>query len=101
MSLHDTDKSGNSRGNPKPNVEDSQINRMAHNTMGTTYRQDSDNNNQRIIFKNGLILTYDNDNKISSAYGYIPEASAIPVFIIAKEGYDVFIDILEIDPPVV
>lgn len=101
MSLFDIDKQGNYRAQPSINENDSQNQRMAHNTMGTTYRSDSDTGNQRIVFKNGLILTYDDENRVSSAYGYIPEADTIPVLIIAKEGYDVFVDILGIDPPVV
>lgn len=99
MSLHDIDKKNHLRGISSLNENDSQQQRMAHNTMGTTYRSDSDTNQQRIIFKNGLILTYDNDDKISSVYGYIPSVSAVPVLIIAKDGYDVFEDILEIDRP--
>lgn len=74
---------------------------MALNTYSNTPRQDGDGNNQRMRFANGLILTYDADNRISSAYGYIPELQSTPVLIIALEGYDVFEDILGIDPPVV
>jgi hypothetical protein len=101
ISLFDIDKDGDYRGIPKPNGNDAQIQRSSHNTMGTTYRTESDTRNQRIVFKNGVILTYDDENRVSSAYGYIPEASTVPVFIIAKEGYDVYVDILGIDPPVV
>jgi len=101
MSLHDIDRTGSRRGLPTPNTDDTVAQRMAHNTMGTTYRTDGNTSPQRLSFKNGLILTYDEDNKISSVYGYIPEVSTTPVLIIAKEGYDVFTDILEIDPPTV
>jgi len=72
---------------------------MAHNTTQNTYRATGSEVTQRMSFKNGLILTYDSQNRISSVYGYIPELSDVPVFIIAKSGYDVFVDILGIDPP--
>lgn len=74
---------------------------MAHNTTQTTYKTESSLTPQRISFKNALILTYDSENRVSSVYGYIPELSPIPVFIIAKEGYDVFVDILGLTPPTV
>ncbi len=101
ISLFDVSKDDSARSLPTPNADDNVANRMAHNTAQTTYKTESNTNPQRISFKNGLILTYDSENRISSAYGYIPEASTIPLFIIAKEGYDVFTDILEIDPPTV
>ena len=44
-------------------------------------------------------MTYDKDNKVSSVYGYIPELSEEPVFIIAEAGYDVFVDLLGIEAP--
>lgn len=100
MSLHDIDKTTNRRTTPKPNANDAVTNRMAHNTMGNTYRN-TEEVTQRMAFKNGLILTYDSDNKISSVYGYIPELSDVPVLIIAKDGYDVFTDILDLDAPTV
>lgn len=72
---------------------------MAHNTMSNTYRSASEPTKQRIAYKNGLIMTYDKDNKVSSVYGYIPELSEEPVFIIAEAGYDVFVDLLGIEAP--
>ena len=101
MSLHDIDKSHNTRLSPNPNINDAVGTRLAHNTNSTTYRQDSDTNYQRVTFKNGLILTYDSENRVSSVYGYIPGVSDIPVLIIAKEGYDVFADILGETAPTV
>lgn len=100
MALHDISK-GQTRKNPLPNTNDSQNNRMAHNTLSTTYRDEDAVSEQRVVFKNSLILTYDNDNKISSVYGYIPEVSDVPVFIIARDGYDVFEDILGVAAPTV
>lgn len=99
MSLHDIDKTNDTRTQPKPNTNDNVLERMAHNTTSTTYRKDTATNRQRITFKNGLILTYDQDNKVSSVYGYLPNFSSTPVLIIAKAGYDVFTDILGVDAP--
>lgn len=101
MSLFDIDKHNDNRREPRPNQNDQQTQRMAHNTYGNTNRQDGDSAVQRMRFMNGLIVTYDSENRISSAYGYIPEVSAVPVFIVANEGYDVFVDILGISQPTV
>lgn len=101
MSLHDIDKSTGGRVAPAPNTNDDLAQRMAHNTNSTSYKTDSDSNPQRIAFKNNLILTYDGENRVSSIYGYLPEVSDEPLLIIAKAGYDVFEDILEIAAPTV
>jgi len=101
MSIVDVDKTSSNRSTPEPNTNDSSIVRRAHNTNGNTYRRAGGNVTQRMAFKNGLILTYDSDNRCSSVYGYIPELSTVPVFIIAGDGYDVFTDILDITAPVV
>lgn len=100
MALHDVDKSADKRLSPKPNASDDVMNRMAHNTMSNTYRSTPEVV-QRMTFKNGLILTYDKNNKCSSVYGYIPEVSETPILVIAKVGYDVFTDILGITAPTV
>ncbi len=101
MSIHDIG-SGNDRSyKVSPNSDDAVLQRMAHNTNSTTYKSEGNDTVQRMAFKNGLILTYDGDNRVSSVWGYIPAISTEPVFIIAREGYDVFEDVLEIDPPVV
>lgn len=99
MALHDIDKQRGDRANPQLNTDDNVANRMSHNTMGNTYRTAGLDVTPRMIFKNGLLLTYDASNRISSVYGYIPELSSIPVEIIAKEGYDVYVDILNVTPP--
>lgn len=101
MSLHDIDKQSDDRANPTLNADDNVANRMSHNTLGNTYRTAGLGVKQRMVFKTGLILTYDQDDNVSSVYGYIPELSSTPVFIIAKEGLDIFEDILGIDEPVV
>lgn len=99
MSLIDVDKQSDNRANPILNVEDKVATRMAHNTQGNTYRTTGLNVNQRMVFKNGLIITYDSQNRASSVYGYVPEVSTIPIFIVARDGYDVFTDILGISAP--
>ncbi len=99
MSLIDADKQSDDRANPRLNVDDNVSNRMSHNTMGNSYRRTGGNVTQRMAFKNGLIITYDDDNKASSVYGYIPSVSSVPVFIIAQSGYDVFTDVLGITAP--
>jgi hypothetical protein len=101
MSLFDIDKSNNARISPSPNSNDEQKDRMAHNTMGTTYRSEGGETTGRVIFKNGLILTYDTDDRVSSVYGYIPALADYPVLIIAKSGFDVYEDILGLDRPTV
>lgn len=101
MSIVDIDKVSSNRSTPDINTNDSAIVRRAHNTNGNTYRRAGGSVTPRMVFKNGLILTYDSNNKCSSVYGYIPELSTVPVFIIAKDGYDVFTDILGIDTPII
>lgn len=99
--LHDISKGDAMRSLPTPNTNDDVQNRMAHNTTQTTYKKEGSSNPQRIAMKNGLILTYDSANRVSSVYGYIPALSTVPVFIIAKSGYDVFVDILGLPTPTV
>lgn len=101
MSIVDIDKVSGNRSTPDLNSNDSSIVRRAHNTNGNTYRRAGGDVTPRMVFKNGLILTYDADNKCSSVYGYIPEISRIPILVIAKDGYDVFTDVLQITAPIV
>ena len=101
MSIIDSDKVNGNRTTPQLNADDGIAVRRAHNTSGNTYRRAGGSVTQRMAFKNGLILTYDSANRCSSVYGYIPELSTVPVFIIAGDGYDVFTDILGISAPVV
>lgn len=101
MSIIDNDSNSSNRNSPSLNVNDDKGIRRAHNTYGNTYRRVGGTVTSRMVFKNGLILTYDALGKVSSVYGYIPELSTIPVFIIAKDGYDIFEDILEISAPTV
>lgn len=101
MSLVDRDNTNANRGKPTVNSNDGVGFRMAHNTNQTTYRASGGAVTQRMVFKQGLIMTVDNDDNISSVYGYIPEVSSVPVFIIAREGFDVFVDVLngEVERP--
>lgn len=99
MSLHDIDKDGSDRANPSLNTIDDVSERMSHNTMGNTYRRAGGNVKQRMIFKNGLLITYDKDGRASSVYGYLPSVSNVPVIVIAKTGYDVFTDVLGVTAP--
>lgn len=100
MSLIDIG-SGSQRRNPRLNNPDGVATRMAHNTQGNTYRTVGSGVIPRMVFKQGLIITYDENNLASSVYGYIPEVSAVPFFLVAAPGYDVFVDLLEIDPPII
>lgn len=99
MSLTDSDKQKGDRANPRLNADDNVANRMAHNTAGITYRTTGSGVIPRMAFKNGMILSYDSENRVSSVFAYIPELADIPVLIIAKEGYDIFEDILSLTPP--
>ncbi len=101
MSIIDNDSTSSNRNSPTLNVNDDKGIRRAHNTYGNTLRRAGGSVTPRMAFKNGLLLTYDSANRVSSVYGYIPEVSTIPVFIIAKDGYDIFTDILEISAPTV
>lgn len=101
MSIIDNDSTSSNRNSPTLNVNDDKGIRRAHNTYGNTFRRVGGSVTPRMAFKNGLLLTYDSANRVSSVYGYIPEISATPVTIIADEGYDVFVDLLEITPPTV
>jgi hypothetical protein len=102
MSLIDADKDGLDRSSPQPNhsdrLNDGSI--KAHQTVSSTYKTDASAANVRMAMKNSMLLWYDDHNRVSSVYGYIPGYdSTVPVLIIAKYGYDVFVDILGISAP--
>ena len=101
MSLIDRDNISDNRANPSINADDEVLNRMSHNTSGNTNRTTGLGVKTRMAFKNGVILTYDANNKVSSVFGYIPELSNVPVLIIAKSGYDVYVDILGLTAPTI
>jgi hypothetical protein len=99
MSLFSVDKSGHDRKNPQPNQVDHDSNRKAHNTMGITMRTDNNVNYQRVVFKNGLTLSYDDQNRVIKIDGFEPRLALYPVVIEAKYGYDVYVDILGLTAP--
>lgn len=96
MSLIDADKNSLNRGQPRPNTNDNVAVRMAHKTTTpTTYRESGSSVTARCVPVQGGWMWIDENNKVSSVYMYIPEIATIPVQITAKQGYDVFEDILE------
>lgn len=101
MSLHDIDKSDLTRGNPIPNAHDTIIEgaTKAHQTLSSTYKTDASVANVRMSFKHGMILWYDDHNRVISVSGFIPQLANYPVTIDAIYGYDVFTDILGITSP--
>lgn len=101
MTLFDIDKSNLDRSSPQPNHSDQLIEGSvkAHATLGTTYKTDASAANVRVIFKNAMILYYDDANRVIRVDGFIPSLAVYPVTIIAIYGYDVFVDILGIAAP--
>ncbi len=100
MTLWNVDKDGEQRKNPQPNVSNVLGERTAANTLGTTYRTDNNNVVQRVIFKNSLIISYDDMDRIIKIDGFEPRIANYPVVIQAKFGFDVYTDILGIPPPI-
>lgn len=101
MSLVDADKNNVQRKAPTINAPDGVINRLAHKTNQTTYRESGSPVTARAVFMQGGIMWVDSDGKVSGVYMYLPEVSSRPVQIISREGYDVFEDILLINRPTV
>ena len=102
MSLFDTDKHNMDRGKPAPNHSDivAEGAVKAHQTLSSTYKTDASVANVRMTFKNGMIIWYDDQNRPSSVYGYVPGYdSTVPVLAIAKYGNNVFTDVLGVDEP--
>lgn len=99
MTLHLVDKSSPNRRNPNINQTDLNSQPLAHNTTQLTYKSDGNNNPQRVIFKNGITLSYDDQNRIIKVDGFIPALAPFPVTIEAVYGYDVYTDILGLTPP--
>ncbi len=72
----------------------------AHQTLSTTYHTDASANlHTRVVFKNNVILYYDDLNRVIRVDGFIPSLANYPVTIIANYGYDVYVDILGISAP--
>ena len=101
MAIHDVDKDGSDRGSPAVNAHDKAKGEpTAFGQLSTVPTTDA-TVKQRVAFKNGVILTYDDHNRVSSVYGYIPGLANYPVLIIANYGYDVYTDILGLTAPTV
>lgn len=100
MALHDVDRSGDQREEPEPNTHDTRSERMGHNTQGITLTTDG-TRKSRIAFKQGAILYYDDQGRVIRVDGFIPGLAVYPVTIIAKYGYDVYVDILGLTAPTV
>lgn len=98
--LHNVGKNP-SRGDPEPNTHDttSDTDRMAHQTLSTSYASPGTKNIQRTVFKNNLLITYDDQNRIIGVYGIVSQVAPYPILITAQYGYDVFTDVLGISKP--
>lgn len=103
MALFDVDKTNNDRGTPSPNTHDvlTPGALMAKGTISSSYStQPVSVVPQRMVMKNNMLIWYDDENRPSSVYGYVPGyASNVPVLAIAKYGYDVFVDVLGVPAP--
>lgn len=99
MTLFSVNKDHPERLGAVPNSNDVNNSRLAHNTTGITYRTDSNNNHQRVVFKNGITLSYDDQNRVIKIDGFEPRLVNYPVVIEAQYGYDVYVDILGLTPP--
>jgi hypothetical protein len=99
--LHDVDMSGNDRSSPRPNSADQLADGAvkSHQTFSTTYVSNGTTKGTRIRFLNNVILYYDDQNRVIRVDGFIPALAAYPVTIIAKYGYDVYVDVLGIAAP--
>lgn len=95
MAIHDTQPGDQRRGNPMPTNHDVRTRRHADSTQSITNKIDEDSG-ARVVTKDGQIIVYDVNDKASIVIGLVPEYSSEPLFIVAKSGYDVFTDILEI-----
>lgn len=89
MALHDLDKQSHDRANPKLNADDNVANRMAHKTLGTTYKTTGNPDANRLIFDKGSVKGVDQDGNNNLFLGYDPAVDTIPVLKIAAEGYDI------------
>lgn len=101
MSLHDVDKSSVDRGSPTPNTHDAlaEGSVAAHQTLSSSYKTDATTSKSRMVFKNNMLLYYDDQNRVIRVDGFIPSLAVYPVTIQAKYGFDVFVDILGLTAP--
>lgn len=101
MSLHMVDKDGIDRNSPSVNTHDttSDVIRSSHQTLSTTPASPGTKQTTRVIFKNNVILYYDDQNRVIRVDGFISGLANFPITIIARYGYDVYSDILGLTPP--
>lgn len=99
MTLHLIGKSNPGRHNPGLNQTDLNTQPLAHNTTQFTYKSDGNSNPQRVILKNAITLSYDDQGRIIKIDGFEPRLVNYPVTIEAQYGFDVYADILLIPPP--
>lgn len=92
MSLIDADKNNVQRKSPSINAPDTVLNRMAHKTSQTTYRESGSEVIARAVLMQGGLMFVDSENRVSGLFMYIPEASSIPILATMKSGDDFFVD---------
>lgn len=88
MSLIDADKQNDDRANPRLNTDDNVSNRLAHKTIGTSYKTAGNQDSSRIIFDKNAIKGLHDADTTDIFIGYDPALSPRPVVRIAKEGFD-------------
>lgn len=101
MTLFDVDTRNADRGSPQPNHPDKLMEGAikSHATVSTSYSSSATAPQSRIRFANNVILYYDDQDRVIRVDGFIPSLAAYPVTIIAKYGYDVYVDILGLPSP--
>lgn len=88
MSLIDADKNSDNRATPILNADDGVANRMAHKTVGTTYKTAGNADTNRLIFDKSSVKGFDQSNRNNIFIGYNPAISTRPIVRIAKDGFD-------------
>lgn len=76
-------------------------NRPADGTQsGITNKTETRSVNTRLIQKDAKMLWVRDDGSIVATFSVVPEIDPVaPILVIAKEGYDAYIDVLGIDRP--
>jgi len=95
MSVHDVDMSSDSRTSATPLIHDALAERKADGTQGISQKIDT-TEGPYVKTLNGQIVVYNSNDQAVIVMGIVPEYSDEPLFIVAKDGYDVFTDILEV-----
>lgn len=95
MAVHDVDTTSDNRTSASPLHHDVSSARKADGTQGVTQKV-NDDTGPYVRTKDGQIVVYDTNNRAVIVMGIVPQYSDEPLFIVAKDGYDVFTDILEV-----